>query len=354
MRQVAQSEYELLLIANAIVAEVAYDTVEPLLHKTRAVKPQIGRTAMGLVKQTLGLGCVRELSRRGGWRPSSHLDGERVVRGRLWQRHAPPALHFSPLSFELCRWLLHEPLGQSKRAPLAGATPTIADELLLYLACDLLAHGALLPVLAEQPAVRASPLCWLGFVDQLHEATPPSAAQMAAWLDGGGALLLEALGPDLSRRVLAMERLHEHVVVPDSLIAVGRAQDALYGALLDALDQRRRRDLARFVLDAAAPILRGRDPQVIAARSCSSLDPKARLSLRTEARHAAGALFRAVARIGRFHEEHRLIRHFDDGYDVAQHLLREWEPFQLLYAVADGALRELAALDSSISREEPE
>ena len=55
---------------------------------------------------------------------------------------APPALHLGGLCVRLCRWLTAAPLSVVHECdPLgAGRAPRPAEQLLLYLACDLTAR----------------------------------------------------------------------------------------------------------------------------------------------------------------------------------------------------------------------
>jgi hypothetical protein len=93
------------------------------------------------------------------------------------------------------------------------------------------------------------------------------------------------------------------------------------------------------------------DARAVAARFGGDIDVTAPLSARAAARRALGAPLRALARIGRWHAEHKLVRHFDDGYHLAQHLLQLWEPYQALFPVAEGALHELETLDAAVPKE---
>src|SRR5260370_26243608 len=130
MLRVAQSEHDLLLVARALVGQVPFEAVELILRQARPLKPRIGPTAARLLRETLALGSVRQLVRRGGWQRTATVAGGPIVRRRLWELHAAPALDFSSLSMELCRWLLTTRLASPTIAPLPMLPPTLADELL--------------------------------------------------------------------------------------------------------------------------------------------------------------------------------------------------------------------------------
>jgi hypothetical protein len=334
--RVAESEHDVLLVARALVGQVPRAAIEPILLSARPLPAKLGPTAARLMKETLSVGCVRELMRRGGWQRAAIVDGERVVHGRAWERTPPLALSFSPLAMHLCRWLAGAPLHEPAKVPeLPSLAPALGDELLLYLAFELL-PSALVPQLARQATARASVLCRLAFPDRVQGDDAP---RVEPWLSGGGAIVVAALAPELTRRWVA---------VAEGRGARGSAHDAIAGAFLDACDALGRRDLASFVVDAGIALLRGRDARAVAARIAPSLGRDVSLAARAAARHAAGAPLRAFLRAGRWHEEHRLVRHFDDGYAAAQHLLRRWEEAAPLFPIAEAVLRELDALDAPL------
>jgi hypothetical protein len=98
-----------------------------------------------------------------------------------------------------------------------------------------------------------------------------------------------------------------------------------------------RRDLAAFVIEAAAASGLSPEPR--------KLDRSASLAIRSEARLAAGSLLRAVAHWRAWDQEHRGVRFFDDGYDRAQVLLAHFERLGLAHAArAARWLEDLAAL----------
>lgn len=362
---VAQSEHDLLMIARALVGEVSPAAVSSLLRAPHPIPAKIGPTAMGILKQTLARGVVRELARRGGWRG---VDAGRAgPGGRLWERHRPVALHFSPITMDILRWLASAHLVGS---PGASAAPrwkiedtTLADELMLYLAADLMeqADGRA----AELVVAAGSPLCWLGFAGRLaraKHAAPPMAFDR--WVQGDGAVILESLQPDLCRRWIAMEQGKRAVVEVAEMITLGGAQEAVLDPLLAAADRAGRRDLCSFVVDAAAALLAHGAPEAstgdtrpiarIAAGWVKNLAPVGPIRDRAAARRASGALLRALGRVQRWDTEHRARRFFDDDYEDAQRLLARWEALGSSgFTRAERVLKELLSLDAS-STEAPE
>lgn len=361
MTRVAASEHHLLTIARALVGEGA-EAAEPFLRQGRELAPARGRgadanaganagvapaewrmgpTSMRLLKGTLAHGVVRLLARRGGWRPARFLgpDGK-PSSGRLWERHPTPTFAFSGASFRLLRWLTATPFGLSQAPPLqTGGELTAADEVLHYVAAEMLARNGLGFALAPATAFARSGLCWLGFPEELRgrngtgsgaspesgiEAAgdPPDPERFARLATGEGAIVLEAFQQELAARWVVLERNKRSCVRCDRMVDLGRTQETLLASFLEGLDRARRRDLAGFLVEAAAVLVPRPMP---AAHWVASLDPRASLQERMAARRAAGAFLRALARLEAWNGEHRTTAFFDEGYDAAQMLLQEWE-----------------------------
>jgi hypothetical protein len=251
-------------------------------------------------------------------------------RGRLWQRHAAlPVLVFGPPSFELLAWLRSEDIGAPTRELAHGSEPSLADELLHYfVARHVIRSGGDL----RQPAFLRSPLCQLGYADSLASEQPLPQVDMRPLVQGEGAIILEALQPDLSARWVAMEQAKGELGRIDVMTQIGQAQDHVLASLFRAVDQvgqrsPPRRDLAGFLAHAARDLL-ARGPE----RCCPDhrwwihgLDLRAPLSARQSAFVASAAFLRGVGRLGRWLEDAGLVAHFDDNYDAAQLLLSSWK-----------------------------
>lgn len=355
MKRVAQSEFDLLSVARALTGGVSAEAVEPLLRTPRPRAAKLGPTAMALLKQTLSRGCVLELGRRGGWRDARHLRGEaEVVSGRLWQRHGPPTLHFSPATLELLAWLVASPLAvPAECKPLKLKGPLgLGDELLLYLASDLVQRcPGCGPPLGRSPAFRRSPLCWLGFPELLGAGEPLGEEELtgAAWdkLLLEGALLLEALQRDLARRWIAVERGKRELVKLEVMTSVGESQRLVLAQLAAALDRAGRRDLFGFVIEATGRLLRHRPD---ASHWIGGISQVGALSARQRAFRAAGALLAGLDLPRRWVEEAQTVRFFDDEYEASQLLLKQWEQLGnegLLHA--QQLVQRMQALDASVA-----
>ncbi|MFP2961075.1 hypothetical protein ACLEPN_25505 [Myxococcus sp. 1LA] len=295
--------------------------------------------AMQALRDTLAKGSVLALARCGGWRQQHTLRDGQMRSGRLWERHAPPALRFSPLTFRVLRWMLEQPLTKHGAMPLdVDEAPTLADELFLYLSCRLVAGTTCAPALGAQPLFRRSALCWLGFPEQFEAHRPALDAAAFAPLLVDGAWLLEALRLELVKRWRGLEESKRVIAAPAEALALGIAQEAVLAAFLDAVDGAGRRDLAGFLVEAARPLM-----EQPASRWVEGLSSSATLSSRAEAARAAAAFLRALGRLARWDAEHRAVRFFDDDYDTAQHLLSEWNTFgEAGFRRAEDHARQLA------------
>src|SRR5258706_16214008 len=100
---VASSENDIIMIARALTAPHQYD-VWGLIAGARVMPPKIGPTAAGLIGDAFAQ-IWPALWKRDGARPGASIEAGRVVRGRGWERHQPPALKFTTASIRLLRWM---------------------------------------------------------------------------------------------------------------------------------------------------------------------------------------------------------------------------------------------------------
>lgn len=329
--RVAQSEAELLNLTRALLTpSKRYIPALRLRGDRGAPIERIGPTAMGLLQQTLARGVCYELLRRGGWQQRRTLVEGAPRSGRLWERHLElPPLRFGRASFELLVWLREQDVGHPRRKLPYRKDRSWGDELLHYLAAEqiVLAEGNL-----QQPAFTRSPLCQLGFVHALVSNEPLEPLDYGELVAGEGALLLEALQPDLRAKWMAMERRKGSIVNLSSMRALGRGQDQVLSSLFGAIERGDppRRELADFIAELALELLaRGSERRCPDARWwIHSLDLRAALSERQAAFTAAAAWLRGVEQLGRWYEQAGLVAHFDEDYEAAQLLLAQWAPLR--------------------------
>jgi hypothetical protein len=345
--RVAGSEHDLIVMARALVmGSSAQDDIWALLCASRGIPLHIGPTCEALLEDALGH-AWRALWLRGGTRPAASIAGGGPGapgvprRGRLWERHPPSPLAFTGASLVLLRWLVATPFAApASTLPVLHPMPLeIGDQLLVYFALDAVRSTPALRILAAQPFVRAAPLAWLGHAAALGRPGRPPPS-FAALTEGTGAIVVEALAGELARRWHAVELAKRAMSEPDPLIDLGAAQDQTLAGFMASADAARRRDLAAFVIDAAAPLLARGLPPIPA-----QLDPNTTLAVRAQARVAAGAVLRAVVRWGEWDQQHRGVRFIDDDYAAAQLLLERFEPIGAPgVARASSWLTELASL----------
>ena len=320
--QVAQSEHDIIMMARALIIGPSHDDIWSLLCATRAMPPKIGPTAARLLEDTLRQ-AWRALWLRGGAKPAASIeDGATIRRGRLWERHAPLPMPFTAATVKFLRWLVATPFAApaSTLTELPAMPLSVGDQLVVYFALDAARSTPALRGIAMQPFVRGAPLAWLGFTQLLvdRRAKVPAFDSLS---EGIGALVIEALQGELAKRWYSAELGKRAITDPQELIDLGTAQEAVLGQFMTACDRRGRRDLAAFIIEAAVPLL---------AKNLSpapaELDAKSPLSLRAQARTAAGAMLRAVLRWQDWDQEHRGVRFIDDNYQAAQLLLERYEP----------------------------
>jgi hypothetical protein len=324
--QVAASEHDMIMMARALIqGPAAHDDIWALLCATRPVAPKIGPTCAELLEDTLQH-AWRALWLRGGTRPSASIvsstgGGGGTARGRLWERHAPLPLAFTSSTLKFLRWLVATSFAAPPSTlPVLHAAPlAMGDQVLIYLALDAVAATPALRVLASQPFVRASPLAWLGFA-HLFARRDAQAPVFDELVEGVGSIVVEALSGELGRRWQRAELQKRGMTDPAALVELGAAQDQTLQRFMDACETSGRRDLATFVIDAAAPLLARNLPPTPA-----QLDPTATLAARSQGRIAVGSLLRAVVRWADWDQGHRGVRFIDDDYAAAQLLLERFE-----------------------------
>lgn len=329
LARVTHAEANLLTLARCVVSGEPVTELQRLLLVSIAPPAKLGPTSAALLEDTLARGTVRGLLASGGW--------TRELDGRWWDGALPP-LHFTANVIRLLHWALKLPLAELEVSPLQfeGAL-TPAEEVFALLFVTRAKDTAAEATVMSQPALRKLPLVQLAHAASLARVgplavAPPEAAHLP-WVRG----LLDLLGDAWLDAELSLPRLLQ----PRVLAAVGRARLTVATAFLDVLEAKQQRHLARFFIDAAAAWLARHQ----SASELVLLDPETPLRERAEARREAGALWRIVQRLEQWDQQHRATRFIDDGYDVAQALVKDWERLGPHgFAAATRLLAELEAL----------
>jgi hypothetical protein len=310
---VTRAEAYLLTIARVAVGVVPPMDAMRLLVTSVTPPLKLGPTARAALSDTLARGSVLSLARQGGWLREGPL--------RLWERHSAPPLSFTGNTVRLFNWVLTTPLAEADAGPLLFKGPiTVAEDFLIAMLIDRLRGSGCDALLARQLSIRKLPLTSLAHaglmarelaLDELPTFEVPTLAPF-----------IEGLRTLLSRSWLAAERSKRDLTAPDMLSRMGRAQADVLEAFFTAIDEAGRRDLATFLIDAAASWLAADRTADELTRSMSADAP---LRERTDARRRSAAMLRSLGRLREWDQEHRNVRFIDDTYELAQRLVVDWE-----------------------------
>jgi hypothetical protein len=310
---VTRAESQLLTVARVAVGLVPPMDVTRLLVSPVTPPAKLGPTAREALADTLSRGTVLALARQGGWLEEG---GQ-----RLWQRTAAPKLEFTGNTVRLLSWLLKTPLAEVDAAPLMlEGELTPAEDFLVAMLIDRLRGTSCDVLVGRQLAVRKAPLTTLAHAALLARELPLD--ELPAFDVATVAPFVEGLRTLLARSWLAAEKSKREVSLPDALIRVGQAQGAVLDAFFAAIHSAGRHDLASFLIDAAVSWL---SVDRSADELTRAMTQDAPLRERTEARRRAGAMLRALARLREWDQHHRSVRFIDDGYELAQRLVADWE-----------------------------
>jgi hypothetical protein len=169
-------------------------------------------------------------------------------------------------------------------------------------------------------------LCWLAYPEDFTAAPEEHTPRFAVWTTGLGACILEAMQPHLAARWLAVEGGKERLSDPKAMRALGRSQDRVLTAFLDAVEQAGRLDLARFLLTAAGSLL---GPHAHAGMWTGRLHLAGlRVADRVATYQAASAFLRHLDRLQSWERRARGVGYFDEGYAASQLWKAHWEQGQ--------------------------
>jgi len=335
MKQVAASEFDLLSIARALVSDDA--GVEWLLLRKREMPKELSPQAISLIQDLLSRGVLHTLCRTGGWQKTRTLQGDKILSGRLWERHPDFALTFTDFSIKLLTWMTAEELTSPGKL---GAKPkSCGDELLAFLALGLAKEAGCGAPVAKDKAFQSSALCWLAYPDLLglHASAKPRGLRFDNWVSGTEAMILEALAPSLKALWLQMEQAKGWVIELDRMAKIGQAQAWVLEEFTKTAAEAQRHDLCFFLLRAAAELAK---ENTQASDYTTRLEAHKTMAQRSDAMTAAAAYLDGLSPFPQWVQAHRSLRFFDDEYEAAQLLLEEWDA---LGDLGYGQLQTLAA-----------
>src|SRR5207244_2055149 len=123
-------------------------------------------------------------------------------------------------------------------------------------------------------------------------------------------------------------------------------QERVLQPYFDALEQTRRFDLARFVLEALGRLLTESAKARFWIEALTNAGP--RLADRTATYRAALAFVRLINRLKEWERQARAVGFLDEGYAASQLWKQDWERFEgdVLHARAQALIQQLVPLHS--------
>jgi hypothetical protein len=325
MKAVSRFEANLLRILRFVLRQGPAEQALPLVLSRVARPPCLSRAAVELTQDSLAKGCVLLLARAGGWRKERFLRGDRVAEGRLWERTTTVemALAFSRHALDFLIWITADDPAEKETAwspPVDELSP--ADALLLYYAFAALRDTTTVgQVWRGMPAFARNGLIRLAYPDYFGSEEMPA---FAPWTTGLGAIILEALQPELEDRWVRLESGKGRLDDWRKLRSIGQSQDQVLGRFLETVEAAGRLDLAGFLLRTAARTLTPRATPYMWVGPEMRTAPS-RLAERAEMHQAALALVRQVDRFRGWERRARGVGYFDEGYAASQLTKETWD-----------------------------
>jgi hypothetical protein len=168
-------------------------------------------------------------------------------------------------------------------------------------------------------------LCRLVFPDDFVDVGRSTEADLKTWTTGQGSCVMEALQQELCENWLRVERNKAEITHADEMVALGQMQEGILNRLLDELEERKRKDLARFLLRAAWRLVRDA-PEAEAWTGRLNVWGLS-LAQRTAVYRAALAFLHGLERLRCWQEQARAVGYLDEGYAASQLWKADWERF---------------------------
>lgn len=332
MKKVAESEFKFLAVAKAIVGMESPQYIQTILKTKQKVptskryRNKIGPTAGKIFQEIIIKGVPLQIIKRGGWLNKKSIDGFNLLKGRVWNRHKMPTLKYSSFVFDLVYWLTSNSFNSNSNCPILNSYPkTLGDEVLAFLAVDLLYKANLKNILTKQASFCSSGLIWLAYLDAfINTDINPKKEYFNELVNNDRAIILEALLPQLTQKWYNIERSKKQMVKNQDMIRLGNLQKIVLDYFLTAIDENGRRDLAEFLLNAGK--------RIIESNSCSSdwiasLENKGSMSIRTDAKKASSSFLQIFPKLQTWAIESRTVPFFEDDYDINRHYIYLFDNF---------------------------
>ena len=345
MRSVSRFESNLLRILHAFLGQTSVTHVMTLIERPQKRPTCLSRDAIELIKQSLSVGAVNILAREGGWQCQRHLRDDEIREGSLWQRTDPEqlGLKFSAASIDFLMSVTEADAKESLPIwlPTSGELE-LGDQFLIFVAARSMADQPVAEIWYRCKPIREHGLIALCLGDQFAKAGVTPEPNYRPWIEGTGSSIVEALQDNLAARWIAMERNKRKISDTKQMSRLGNVQEKVLGSWMDHVEQAGRRDLCRFLMDAAGKLLSQRSQwnDWVSSLNTSGM----RLSERTEIYQSGSAFLRAVQRLQQWHRNSQGIGYFDEGYAESQLLKSLWESRAMNDTLvhADRVLHELS------------
>jgi len=317
---------------------------QPALVAGKMTVPKgLSADCLHLVRETLAKGCVQYLAKAGGWRRERFLRGGQRIEGRLWERTPLPelALSFSGHALSFLIWLT---AGRPDKANLWDPPAnelTVADQFLLFLAYEKLRDQEAQQTFRAKSQFNRHGLMRMLFPEDFIGSTAGDI-DCTTWTQGVGACVMEALQPQLQRRLLEVERAKNAVSDWAKLRGIGQSQDQALSAFLSACESAKRPDLARPILKALAELLSHNLTPAFWTGGLGDNDAPTRLADRLDTKRQALAFLRHADRLAGWTRRYAGTSFFDEDYQIAQSWLVDWEQYrgEEITAIARQLLRQ--------------
>jgi hypothetical protein len=342
MKAVSRFEANLLTVLRYFLRKAPAAQAQPMIAKPLDAPPCLSRGAVELVQDTLAKGTMLLLAHARGWRRERYLRDGRVVDGRLWQRSKPEELGlvFTGYSLRFLIWVTASEMPAKPKTQPPPEKLAFGDWLLFYYAFAALRATPLAEGLAKLTPFARNALCRLAFPGDFAEAPADAMPDFAPWTSGVGAAILEALQGELRDAWIELESVKPQRTPWRVVRGIGLAQEQVLEAFLPAIDKAGRRDLARFLLQAAGTLLGGTDNPFAWMETLPM--GRERLADRAETYRAILALPRQLECLAGGETQARGVGYFDEGYTAAQLWKADWEQARgaELHRRADGIVKQ--------------
>lgn len=328
MRSVNRFEDKLLQLLHNLLGGASPGGLRRFLRDGAERPNCLSADAVYLVEDALAKGCVANLASNGGWRRSRFLHQGSARSGRQWERLAlsDRQLRFSSQSLELLITLTATSFGGnnpevSPEILPNESTPANGDLLLAFLAYQRLRATSVRFAWSSCSLFHQNAFCRLMYPTDFVVDAEPACFAKSITIDC--AFLWEAFQKQLVRQWTDLEHRKMQIELADQMWQMGNSQLTAANAFLAAIDSAGRRELARWMLQAAGKLL---FDEVSSETWLGRLTVDGlRMADRIDAYRAALAMSQLVQRLSRWQEEARTVGYLDENYQAAQLWLSDWE-----------------------------